>query len=272
MVHQLLRQLQRAGISLAAAGLLGWCAGVGWASEPATLAEMLRRADELDARQEVAAALKCLLEAEARFANQADVLFRLAKQQSNQIFDAPSQAEKKRLAALCLATAERAVAADPQHARARLSVGICLAKNFPHVDNQTKVNYSRRLKEETEKAIALEPKLDLAYHMLGRWHFEVAEMNFILKGIAKLVYGGIPAGSLAEARDNFERALALAPGRIIHRHQLAQTLLALGKKTDAIAQLQQCLALKPVDKDDAEAQAEAERQLRSLGVAVTPAR
>ena len=270
MVHQLLRQLQRAGISLAAAGLLGW--GAGWAAEPAALAELLRRADELDARQELAAALRLLEEADHRFPKQAEVLFRLAKQQSNQIFEAKTDAEKKRLAALCLATAERAVTADPQHARARLSVGICLAKNFPHVDNQTKVNYSRRLKEETEKAIALEPKLDLAYHMLGRWHFEVAEMNFILKGIAKLVYGGIPAGSLAAARDNFERALALAPGRIIHRHQLAQTLLALGKKTDAIAQLQQCLALKPVDKDDAEAQAEAERQLRRLGVAVTPAR
>jgi len=44
MVHQLLRQLQRAGISLAAAGLLGW--GAGWAAEPAALAELLRRADE----------------------------------------------------------------------------------------------------------------------------------------------------------------------------------------------------------------------------------
>jgi hypothetical protein len=49
-------------------------------------------------------------------------------------------------------------------------------------------------------------------------------------------------------------------------------LIALGKKSDAIARLQQCLALKPVDKDDAEAQAEAGRQLRTLGVAVTPAR
>lgn len=265
MVHRLLRQVRRAGFALAAAGLFGWGAAASCAAETVALADLLRRADELDSRQEVAAALQCLQEAEAKFPNQAEVLFRLAKQQSNQIFDAPSPAEKKRLAALCLATAERAVAADPKHARARLSVGICLAKNFPHVDNQTKVNYSRRLKEETEQAIALDPKLDLAYHMLGRWHFEVAEMNFILKGIAKLVYGGMPVGTLLAARENFERALALAPGRVIHRHQLAQTLLALRKKADAIAQLQQCLALKPVDKDDAEAQAEARRQLRSLG-------
>jgi len=237
------------------------------AADGTTLEEVLRRADELDARRDVTGALKLLEPAQARFPGQAEILIRLAKQQSNQIFTAPNDAEKKRLAALCLATAERAVAADTNSARARLSVGICLAKNFPHVDNQTKVNYSRRLKEETERAIALDPKLDLAYHMLARWHFEVAEMNFVLRGIAKLVYGGIPKGTLADARANFERAVALAPGRVIHRHQLAQTLLALRKKTDAVAQLQRCLALEPVDADDAEAKAAAMRQLKELGVA-----
>lgn len=228
--------------------------------------EVLQRADALDARQEVAAALKLLEEANAKYPNQTEILIRLAKQQSNQIFDARTEADKQRCAALCLVTAGRAVAADTNSARARLSVGICLAKNFPFVDNQTKVNYSRRLKEETERAIALDPKLDLAYHMLARWHFEVAEMNFILRGIAKLVYGGLPKGTLDDARINFEKALALAPKRIIHRHQLAQTLLALRKKPEAIAQLQQCLALEPTDKDDAEAKRAAAKQLCELGV------
>jgi tetratricopeptide (TPR) repeat protein len=237
------------------------------AADSGAVADLLRRADELDAKQEVAAALKLLEEANAQFPNHAEILIRLAKQQSNQIFAAKADAEKKRLAALCLVTADRAVAADTNSARARLSVGICLAKNFPYVDNQTKVNYSRRLKEETERAIALDPKLDLAYHMLARWHFEVAEMNFILRGIAKLVYGGIPKGTLEDARVNFEKALALAPKRVIHRHQLAQTLLALRKKPDAVAQLQHCLTLAPADKDDAEAQQAAAKQLRELGVA-----
>lgn len=267
VVTQHLRGLRNVASALAFAVLL-WLGHAlpGPAADAEAVADLLRRADELDAKQEIAAALKLLEEANTKFPNHAEILIRLAKQQSNQIFEAKADAEKKRLAALCLVTAERAVAADANSARARLSVGICLAKNFPHVDNQTKVNYSRRLKEETERAIALDPKLDLAYHMLARWHFEVAEMNFILRGIAKLVYGGIPKGTLEEARANFEQALALAPKRIIHRHQLAQTLLALRKKPDAIAQLQQCLALVPADRDDAEAQQAAAKQLRELGV------
>lgn len=265
VISSMHRPLRAAGWLALLAGLLAAVAAR--AADGLTLEAALRRADELDARRDVAAAIKLLQAAEARFPNHAEILIRLAKQQSNQIFSAPTDAEKRRLAALCLATAERAVAADPSSARARLSVGICLAKNFPHVDNQTKVNYSRRLKEETERAIALDPKLDLAYHMLARWHFEVAEMNFVLRGIAKLVYGGIPTGTLADARANFERAVALAPGRVIHRHQLAQTLLALRKKADAVAQLQRCLVLEPVDADDAEAKVAAARQLKELGVA-----
>lgn len=228
--------------------------------------EVLKEADQLDASQNVTAALKLLEEASTKFPNQAEILIRLAKQQSNLIFEAKAEAEKKRLAALCLATAERAVAADTNSARACLSVGICLAKNFPYVDNQTKVSYSRRLKEETERAITLDPKLDLAYHMLARWHYEVAEMNFLLRGIAKLVYGGLPKGTLEDARRQFEQAITLAPRRIIHRHQLAQTLLALRKQPEAVLQLQKCLALAPTDKDDAEAQQAATRQLRTLGV------
>lgn len=268
-IDRMLCSLRRRSFAARWLGLLAGvlaCGAVAAAEEP-TLAEVLRRADELDAKRDVPGALKLIEAAQTRFPNQAELLIRLAKQQSNQIFSAPTDAEKKRLAALCLVTAERAVTAAPDSARARLSVGICLAKNFPYVDNQTKVNYSRRLKEETERAIALDPKQDLAYHMLARWHFEVADMNFILRGIAKLVYGGLPKGTLDAARANFEHAIALAPQRIIHRHQLAQTLLALRQKADALAQLQRCLTLAPADPDDAEAQLAAAQQLRELGVA-----
>ncbi len=252
-------------LALLLSGMLA--GGTAWAVDGATLEELLRRADALDSGRDVSAALRLLETAEARFPDHTELLIRLAKQQSNLIFTAPTETEKKRLAALCLTTAERAVAADKANARARLAVGICLAKNFPHVDNRTKVNYSRRLKEESERAIELDPKLDLAYHMLARWHFEVAEMNSVLRAIAKLVYGGIPKGTLAEARKNFERAVALAPGRIIHRHQLAQALLAAGQKSGAIEQLQRCLKLDPMDVDDAEAKVAAARQLKGFGAA-----
>ncbi len=83
----------RAALGLVFAGWLGCGLSIGRAADSTTLAEVLRRADELDARQEIAAALKLLEEADAKHPNQAEILIRLAKQQSNQIFIAKADAE-----------------------------------------------------------------------------------------------------------------------------------------------------------------------------------
>ena len=62
---------------------------------------------------------------------------------------------------IALDCATRALKAGPQNPRSHVCMAVCLAKNFPYSDNQTKVNYSRRIKSEAEQAIALDPKYDL---------------------------------------------------------------------------------------------------------------
>ena len=122
------------------------------------------------------------------------------------------------------------------------------------------------MKDRTEKAIALDPLQDIAYHMLGRWHFEVADMNRFVKLLMKAFYGGLPKGTYELAAANFKNALELAPGRVIHRVELARTLLKSGDRKAAIEQLKSCLALKPTDKDDIDAQTTARKMLAKLGV------
>lgn len=240
--------------------------GPGGICDTPTLDDYLKRADELDRARDTTAAAQALEDADAKFPNNPEVLYRLSKQHSDLIFAAKSKPEAKALAAKCLATARRAVEAGPKHAKARLSLSICYAKNFPHVDNQTKVNYSRALKEETERAIALDPTLDLAHHMLGRWHFESANMNFVTRTLAAAVYGGLPKASFESARAGFHRAVELAPKRILHRLHLAGALLALKKKPEAIEALRTALKLEPLDKDDEEARRDAAAALKKLGV------
>jgi tetratricopeptide (TPR) repeat protein len=157
------------------------------------------------------------------------------------------------------------VATDTNHARAHLSVAVGLAKNFPYLDNQTRVDYSREIKARTEKAIELDPQEDVAYHMLGRWHFEVASMNPLIKGIAKLFYGSLPKGTYDLAAANFQKAAELAPGRIIHRHELARVWLKQKRRAEAIKELQLCLTLSPADRDDREAQESARQLLTDFG-------
>jgi tetratricopeptide (TPR) repeat protein len=176
---------------------------------------------------------------------------------------AKTKPDQKPFAEQALVCARRAAAADPQSAKAHLSVAVCCAKNFPWCDNQTKVNYSRQIKAEAEKAVALDPKFDLSYHMLGRWNCEVANMSFLLTGLVKLIYGGLPDASNELAIQNFKKAIELAPARIIHHLQLAHMYDITGKKKLMTDELKACATFTPFDLDDEDAQKIAAKVLQT---------
>ena len=178
---------------------------------------------------------------------------------------AGADSRQQSLAELALGTAQRAEQADARSATAHLCVAVCYVKNFPYAPNARKVVWSRAIKSECETAIALDPKQDVGYYLLGRWEFGVANMNFFIKGLVRLVYGGLPAASNDEAIRDFQKAIARAPRRIIHHAELAKVYAATGEFKLARVEWETCVALKPVDADDADAQAEARQQLAALG-------
>lgn len=227
--------------------------------------ELFAQGEQAEQAGETRRALELFLSAEKTAPPESEFYIKIAKQYSDLIFESKDSAEQKRFAEACLTYSRRAVAANTNNARAHLSVAVGLAKNFPYLDNQTRVDYSREIKARTEKAIELNPQEDVAYHMLGRWHFEVANMNPFVKGLAKLLYGSLPKGTYELAAANFQKAAELAPGRIIHRHELARVWLKQRKRDEAIKELRLCLTLTPMDRDDREAQQSARRQLVAEG-------
>lgn len=64
-------------------------------------------------------------------------------------------------------------------------------------DNRTKVSLARDARQEAVTALALEPSSDLAHHLMGRWHTEMANLNMVVRTLVRVMYG-----------------TALAPGRI----------------------------------------------------------
>jgi Tfp pilus assembly protein PilF len=185
--------------------------------------------------------------------NLVETLCAETKQYCDQMHVTKSTAEQKILAAKALDCALRAVAADTNNVKAHLCLAVAYVKNFQLVDTRTAINYSRHIKTEAETAIRLDPKNDIAYYLLGRWYYGVANMNFIYKGLVKLIYGGLPHASNELALENFQKAVALAPKRIIHHLELAKTYHVTGEYGRARAELEKCAALPPIDQDDADA-------------------
>ena len=241
---------------------LHFSAGTG-RSENSSFTNLLAQGDVSEKSGDVPGAFKIYSNAEPLATNCADLCV-LTKRYCDLMHDASSPDLQKTLAEKALACALLAVQADPKSATAHLCVAVGYIKNFPYVGNKTRVAWSKNLKTECEAAIALDPRQDVSYYLLGRWHFDVANMNFVLKGLVKIIYGGLPQASNADAIKNFQHAIALKPDRIIHHAELAKVYDATGEKKLACAEFEKCAVLKPVDRDDAEAQRDAARRLAEI--------
>jgi tetratricopeptide (TPR) repeat protein len=216
-------------------------------------------------------ALAAFQQAEAIEARNVGVLLRISKQYSDLVSQATAPAPAKALAFTALDYGKRAVEIDGKNAKAHLNLAVCYGKLTDYVGSKTKLEYSRIIRDEVHKSLALDATDDFAWHVLGRWHQGVASVGPVMKALAKVVYGGLPEASGEEAARCLKKATELAPERIIHHAELAK-IYALNGKYDLAAQAwQNVLGLKAADHEDekyqeaAKVALEAHRPERSSG-------
>jgi tetratricopeptide (TPR) repeat protein len=214
---------------------------------------LLEQAKAAEARFDSRTALELFRKADAARPNDAFIQQKLARQCSDLTNDTEDPAEKKRLCLEALAYSQRATELDPKDPVNVLSLAICYGKLALYSDNRTKIEYSRKVKEYAERALALDPNYDYAHHVLGRWNYEVASLGAGTRFVVRLIYGGLPAASTAEGVRQLQRAAELSPQLPAHRVELGFALLADGQRDAAKKTLEEALAMKPVEKYDAEA-------------------
>lgn len=205
----------------------------------------LQHQRDLDIRSAIAA----FEEAIQLLPGNAHYLSLLSKQWSDITFiPGTPTAEAKSCAEKGLAIAEQAVAADPSCSMAHIAACVAKGRLTFFVDNRKKVELAAAAAEDTEAALAADPHNDLAHHLLGRWHTEMAQLNFVVRALIKMVFGAtLGPGSHAEALSAYQRAVDLAPDRLIHRVELARTALRLGQVTRAARELQVAVGLEVED-------------------------
>jgi predicted Zn-dependent protease len=233
---------------VAVSSTLGWTAPAlaGEASIPAAMA----KGDAADEQLKTAESLAAYLEAERLGDKEVELLRKISREYSLSMVDTKSKEEQHALGEKALEYAKRAEAADPANAMNQLGLAICCGRVAPYEDNKTKIAYSKLVKEHADKALKLDPSLDYAYHVLGAWNYELSGLNPILRAIAKLIYGELPAASYEDAVKNFKKAIELAPQRVAHHVELGRTYAALGQKDLARAEIDKGLALPNREKDD----------------------
>ena len=109
--------------------------------------------------------------------------------------------------------------------------------------------------ESAEQGLRLNPNQELGCYVLGSWHFELAGLNPIKRGLARVIYGAMPSASYAEAEGYFKRAIALNPARMASYVDLGMTYAELGDETKARQFLTKGLAMPDRDRDDPQVRA-----------------
>ncbi len=226
--------------------------------------ELVAAGDALDKKNRNAEAVSFYLKADAQKPNDAEILWRVSKQYSQLMVDAKSSSERKRLGQLALAAAQKAVAADPANSQAHLSLAIAYGRIALNEPPRRKIEMSKLVRQEAEAAARLDPKNDYAWHVLGRWNYEIANFNPLLKALAQAIYGQLPNASNEKAIEYFSRAIALQPRRVAHHLELARAYLALGDKEKARDEINKGISLPSVEKEDEENKARARATLKQL--------
>ena len=215
---------------------------------------------KLDAKE----ALSFYLLAEKLEPHNPHILIPIARQYRHLMADASTKEEKLRLGYVAMNYSKRAGACGPHDAEAQLDLAITLGKMLPYMSAKEQVDASPRIKESVDKALALNPSNDTAWHILGRWNRVLAEVNKIKRAFAGMLYGGLPTGTLPDAAHAMQKAIGLNPNRLMHYIELGRIYADMGRKDDARLYINKGLAMPNSEKDDPETKQRGRETLAKL--------
>jgi tetratricopeptide (TPR) repeat protein len=135
--------------------------------------------------------------------------------------------------------AQRAVAANPAGADGHFALAASAGRAALMKPTEEKLRSATLIRSEALRALAINPRHDGAYHILGRWNAEIMRLPALSRFFAKNFLGArvFNQASWKNAIFYMEKAVALDPGRIYHHLALADIYADRKRLRDAGTQL-----------------------------------
>ncbi|RLB66778.1 MAG: hypothetical protein DRH08_05330 [Deltaproteobacteria bacterium] len=157
--------------------------------------------------------------------------------------------------------ARSAIKENADNAEGYKWLAITLGAQAKHSDTKAQVKISNKVKENIERAIALNPDDDISYLVLSRWHYKNSSLGGVARAFAKVIYGGLPKASLDEAEKLLLHAIKLRD-RIAHRYYLAKVYDRMERRDDVKAQLERAILLPVTFPEETKEKRKAEKKLQ----------
>jgi tetratricopeptide (TPR) repeat protein len=151
----------------------------------------------------------------------------------------------------------------PNSDLAHESMSIVLGRLALTKSGKEKVDYVKGIKQHAEQAVKINANNFKAWHVLGRWHYEVSNLNFIETTAIRLLFGGMPNASYNLAVKAFEKAAEINEKFCLNFLELAKSYHKLDQNKKAISILKQLMNLPNTNEDDPEIKQKALGYLKS---------
>jgi len=158
--------------------------------------------------------------------------------------------------------AQTALKIDPTSSEACCSMAMSLGRSTMSKSGKEKIENAKDIRKYVDIALKSNPNNFLAWHILGRWHYEISNLNFIERTAVKLFYGGLPESSLKYAIQAFERSQAITGGFILNYFEMAKAYHRNDEKDKAIAAIKTMLNLPNQTEDDPNIKTEGRKLLK----------
>jgi tetratricopeptide (TPR) repeat protein len=165
--------------------------------------------------------------------------------EGEQIPDSVKSPERDSLYVRAERLAHRAVAADSNRAEGHFALAAAVGRASLTMGKKERIRRARIIRDEALRTLAIDPRHDGAYHILGRWNAEIMRLSGLSRFFAKNLLGAgiFKEASWEEAISDMERAVALDPGRLYHRLEMAEIYVDRKRYDDARSELAQLEAL-----------------------------
>lgn len=178
---------------------------------------------------------------------------------------ASSKEDKEKHFKLAMSLSEKALQLNPNSAYAHYVYAVALGRMGDIMGARERVQNSTLIKQHSEKAIDLDPNLAAAWHILGKLHYRLHNLNMAEKAAAAVLFGGLPSGvSTEKAAEYYQKAVTLRGDYLLYRLDLSVALIKLGKKEEARNVLETTITLPALTEDDPQYLEDCKALLRRL--------
>lgn len=146
--------------------------------------------------------------------------------------------------------AQMALKIDPKNSESNCVMAIALGRTALSKSGREKIENAKEIKKYLDISLAIDPKNYKAWHVLGRWQFEISNLNALERALVKILFGALPPASISQAIASYEKARSLKPEFILNYYEMALAYQDNDNKSKAIASLRYMIKLPNQTEDD----------------------